>query len=75
MTSPPTVTTCRVCAGPTQIDARKGCTPYTCTTPCTLCTHPGDVHRDWYRDQNGAGFCRRCPEGHRHDFTTQEPPR
>ncbi|MEU0098246.1 hypothetical protein [Streptomyces sp. NPDC006267] len=75
MTSPPTVTPCRTCGGPTQANTQDGCTPYTCTTPCTVCDHPGDVHRDWYRDQYGAGFCRRCPEGHRHDFSTQEPPR
>lgn len=75
MTSPPTATTCRTCGGPTQTDTQEGCTPYTCTTPCTVCDHPGDAHRDWYRNQYGAGFCRRCPEGARHDFSAQEPPR
>lgn len=55
---------CRTCGGPTHADVRDGCTPHSCTTPCADCGHPGDVHRDWYRQQRGAGFCRRCPEGH-----------
>jgi hypothetical protein len=62
---------CTTCGGPTQADVRDGCTSHTCTTPCAACGHAGDVHRDWYQKQHGAGFCRRChPEqrGYRHDY-------
>jgi hypothetical protein len=60
---------CQHCGGPTRANVRDGCTPYTCTTPCTTCGHPGDDHRDWYRDMVSTGFCRRCPEGAGHDYT------
>jgi len=62
---------CTTCCGPTFDNVNDGCTTYTCTTPCSLCTHPGDVHRDWYRKQLGAGFCRRCRSdgpSYRHDY-------
>lgn len=62
---------CATCSGPSYDNPQDGCTPYTCITPCVLCDHPGDVHRDWYREQHGAGFCRRCrPDepGYRHDY-------
>lgn len=61
---------CPTCGQPTSADVRSCCTPYTCTTPCTICGHPGAVHRDWYRDLVGTGFCRRCAEGEPgHDYT------
>jgi hypothetical protein len=57
---------CGTCGKPTHATVGDGCTPYTCTHPCAICGHIGDVHRDWYQ----PGFCRRCPEGepHRHNY-------
>jgi hypothetical protein len=69
--------TCQTCSGPVHVDIACGCTLYTCTTPCRVCGHSGDVHRDWYRDRVGAGFCRRChPEedGYHHDFASPHHP-
>ncbi|GAA4824223.1 hypothetical protein GCM10023220_67530 [Streptomyces ziwulingensis] len=63
---------CATCGGQLHDSVRDGCTPRTCTTPCTHCGHPGDVHRDWYREQRGTGFCHRCPSGQAvrlHDYT------
>ncbi|MCM8552308.1 hypothetical protein [Streptomyces sp. STCH 565 A] len=63
---------CRTCTGSVHETVTAGCTPHTCTTPCRECGHPGDAHRDWYRQQRGTGFCRRChPEqaAHLHDYT------
>ncbi|MDQ0828212.1 hypothetical protein QF032_000056 [Streptomyces achromogenes] len=61
----------RHCDHHTNTAIRDGRTLYTCTTPCTLCGHPGHVHRDWYTAQYGAGLCRRYhPDqaGYRHDY-------
>lgn len=58
---------CATCQRPTVENVIDGCTPYTCTSPCGVCGHIGDVHRDWYT----TGFCRKCPESaplHHHAF-------